>query len=122
MVLAPIIKPEPPSSTAAPIFIADDESDDLFLIEHRLRKAGVKHPLVVFRDGEELVGNFEKIAAHEAPKPCLLLLDVNMRLIDGFDVIQWMHARPEFRALPVAVITTRASDRERRDPGQCVMM
>lgn len=110
-----IINPEPSSTTAPPIFIADDEPDDLFLIEHRLRKLGLKNPLVVFHDGAEVIAILEKIAIQERPKPCLLLLDLNMPLVDGLDVIQWLKDRPEFKALPVAVITSsnRASDRER---------
>lgn len=72
------------------------------------------HPVVVFHDGEELVRMLEKIATREVPLPCLLLLDLKMPLLDGFDVIRWLQARPEFKALPVVVITssTRASDRD----------
>lgn len=75
----------------------------------------MKHPLVKFRDGEELVGVLQKIAADQVPRPCLLLLDLHMPLIDGFDVIRWLQARPEFTTLPVAVITSspRESDRKR---------
>ncbi len=100
---------------AAPIFLADNEADDRFLIEHRLRKAGVKNPLMVFHDGAELVEILEQVAAHTTLEPCLILLDLNMPRVDGFEVIQWLQARPEFNSLPVAVITssTRPSDRDR---------
>lgn len=110
-----VINQETTSTTLAPIFIADDESDDRFFIERRLRMAGATHPLVEFRDGEELVRMLEKIAAHEIRPPCLLLLDLKMPLLDGFDVIRWLRARAEFQVLPVAVITscTRPSDRAR---------
>lgn len=97
-----------------PILIADDNSDDRFLLEYRLRKAGVRNPLVGFRDGEELVLFLERVEAEDA-HPCLLLLDLKMPMLDGFDVIAWLQQRPKLRKLPVAVITSsnRASDRER---------
>lgn len=95
--------------------IADDDSDDRFLLEHRLRKAGVLNPLIVFRDGEELVKFLEGLEAEDCRRPCLLLLDLKMPMIDGFDVITWLRERPRLRDLSIAVVTssTRASDRQR---------
>lgn len=98
-----------------PILIADDDSDDRFLLERRLRKAGVLNPLVVFRDGKELLKFLENLATDDDGQPCLLLLDLKMPMLDGFDVITWLHQQPRFHDLPVAVITssTRPSDRQR---------
>lgn len=80
-----------------------------------MRKAGVLNPLVAFRDGKELVTFLENLAADDDGQPCLLLLDLKMPMIDGFDVITWLHQQPRFNDLPVAVITssTRSSDRQR---------
>lgn len=95
--------------------MADDDSDDRFLLEHRLRKAGALNPLIVFRDGEELVKFLESLETAAGARPCLLLLDLKMPMLDGFDVLAWLRERPRFRELPVAVITssTRAEDRVR---------
>ena len=97
-----------------PILIADDDPDDRFLLEHRLRKAGVLNPLVGFRDGAELVKFLERVEADES-HPCLLLLDLKMPTVDGFDILTWLHRRPRWRDLKVAVITssTRPADRQR---------
>jgi two-component system, response regulator len=97
-----------------PIFIADDNSDDRFLLEHRLRKAGVVNPIIKFHDGEDLVAFMEN--AGDAGWPaCLILLDLKMPRLDGFDVLAWLHARVRFRDLPVMVITSSShpSDRQR---------
>jgi two-component system, chemotaxis family, response regulator Rcp1 len=98
-----------------PILIADDDSDDRFLLEHRLRTAGVQNPVIDFHDGDELVEFFEQFAANEKRCPCLLLLDLKMPMRDGFDVLTWLRERPGFRDLPVAVITSspRPADRQR---------
>ncbi|MES2693036.1 MAG: response regulator [Verrucomicrobiota bacterium] len=93
--------------------MADDESDDLFLIEHRLQKAGIKNPIVKFRDGEELIAFFDSQPG--APKPCVLLLDLKMPLVDGIDVLAWLRRHPDLAQLPVAVVTSSPTplDRER---------
>lgn len=92
--------------------MADGDSDDRFLVEYRLRKAGVWKPLVAFRDGDELLKFLETT---EGQRFCLLQLDLNMSLVDGFEVIEWLHERPQFRGLSIVVITssTRPSDREK---------
>jgi len=79
-----------------------------------LRKAGVLNPLVIFRDGDELVKFLEGIE-RDGGRPCLLLLDLRMPMLDGFDVLAWLNERPRFRDLPVAVITSsmRPEDRQR---------
>jgi CheY-like chemotaxis protein len=98
-----------------PILIADDEADDVFLIQRRLKKAGVSNPILVFRDGEELLNFFGQMDARRDGMPLLLLLDLKMPLLDGFDVLAWMRAEARLRGLPVAVITssTRGVDRDR---------
>lgn len=93
----------------------DDDPDDRFLVEHRLRKAGVLNPAMVFNDGKMLVEFLEQLAGNDGRRPSLLLLDLKMPLVDGFDVLAWLRGRPEFQNLPVAVITssTHPADRER---------
>lgn len=104
--------PHPPRG--APIFIVDDEPEDVFLIERRLQKTGSAHPLVTFRDGEELIEYCDRPEGLPSP-PCLLLLDLKMPKIDGFDVLKWIRASDRLHSVPVAVITSssRAEDRTR---------
>lgn len=98
-----------------PILIIDDEADDVFLLQHRLRRAGVSNPILVFRDGEDLLNFFAQVEVQGDRRPLLLLLDLKMPMLDGFDVLAWVRAEGTFRRLPVAVITssTRAEDRDR---------
>ena len=98
-----------------PILITDDEADDVFLLQHRLRKAGVANPILIFRDGEELLKFFAETIAQRDRRPLLLLLDLKMPMLDGFDVLARVRAEAQLQGLPVAVITssTRAVDRDR---------
>jgi two-component system response regulator len=98
-----------------PILITDDEADDAFLLEHRLRKAGVLNPILIFRDGDQLLQYFAETSQTPEAKPLLLLLDLKMPMLDGFDVLAAVRAQARLRGLPVTVITssTRPVDRDR---------
>ena len=98
-----------------PILITDDEADDAFLLEHRLRKAGVPNPILLFRDGDELLQYFAALPRSTEGKPLLLLLDLKMPMLDGFDVLAAVRTEARLRGLPVTVITssTRPVDRDR---------
>jgi CheY-like chemotaxis protein len=94
------------------ILLADDNPDDVFLIKRALRQGGFRDHLVVARDGEEVLqylkgeGPFANRAAH--PLPGLVLLDLDMPRVNGFQVLEWIRGQPPLRALPVIVLTTSA--------------
>ena len=100
----------------------DDDADDRFILERRLRKAGVLNPVVVFRDGDELIAFCENLATHGGPRPCLLLLDLKMPMLDGIDVLTWLHNRTEFRDLPVTVISSSSRAEDRQHALECGAM
>ncbi len=54
-------------------------------------------------------------SASDATRLCVLLLDLKMPMVDGFDVLQWLQARSHLKNLPVAVISSsaRLEDRAR---------
>ena len=102
----------------SPILIADDEADDAFILQRRLQKAGVRNPVILFRDGEELIEFLGKKNALPTAKPVLLLLDLKMPMVDGFDVLQWLRLS-RLKNLPVTVISSssRKEDRTRAMAG-----
>lgn len=84
------------------VLAADDESGILRLLEINLRKAGYTVETAV--DGREAL---EKIIA--AP-PDLVLLDVMMPHMDGFEVLRRLREDPATTALPIVMLTARAQD------------
>ena len=97
------------SEVLCPILAAEDDENDAFILRRVFERIGVPHPLVVVRDGREAVdyldgqGGYSDRALH--PLPCLLLLDLKMPRMDGFEVLAWLSERPQFKSLPVVVLS-----------------
>jgi CheY-like chemotaxis protein len=93
-----------------PILLAEDDKNDIFMMRRGLAKAGVPNPLFVVENGREaidyLAGNGDYAAREKFPLPGLMLLDLKMPWMDGFDVLAWLRTRKQFDSLPVVVLTS----------------
>jgi CheY-like chemotaxis protein len=98
----------------ATVLLAEDDPDDVLLTEIAFENARLANPLQVVRDGEEAIsylkgeGQFADRRKH--PLPILLLLDLKMPKVNGFQVLQWLRRRSDFRTLPVAIMTSSDHD------------
>ncbi len=92
-----------------PVLAADDNPDDLRLLQFAWRTANVSAPLEVVQGGEEIIAYLrgaDRFADRKLhPLPQLLLLDLKMPRKDGFEVLQWIRSQPGLRRLPVVVLT-----------------
>lgn len=92
-----------------PILLAEDDKNDIFLMRRAFDSAGYLNPLCVVHNGQEVVDYLEgagQFAQRDRyPLPGLLLLDLKMPLMDGFDVLAWLREHRRFEALPVVVLT-----------------
>ena len=92
------------------ILLAEDDKNDVFLMRRGLEKAGVPNPLVVLENGREVIdylaGNGAYGARDKYPLPGLMLLDLKMPWMDGFDVLAWLRTKKQFDTLPVVVLTS----------------
>ena len=102
------------STVMRPILAAEDEEIDRFILNLAFQKAKLSHPLVTVLDGEECVdylsgvGRFADRTLHSLP--ALLLLDLKMPRMHGFEVLEWLAARPDFKSLPVVVLSSSSDD------------
>ena len=98
------------------ILLAEDREDDILLIRRSFTKAFITNPLLVVRDGEEVVSYLEGEGKYsnrdEFPLPDLLLLDLKMPVKDGFEVIKWLRKHPTLKTLPVVVLTSSQDIRD----------
>ena len=92
------------------ILLAEDREDDVLLIRKAFKKAFLTNPLYVVRDGAEAIDYLEGVGRYanrqEFPLPDLLLLDLKMPKVDGFEVLQWLRQQPGFNLLRVVVLTS----------------
>ncbi len=92
------------------ILLADDDANDVFLVQRAFQKANLSNPLHVVPDGEEAVaylagtGSYEDRARH--PLPGLVLLDLKMPRKSGFEVLEWVRRQPGLRRLVVVVFSS----------------
>ena len=100
----------------AVILLAEDREDDIALIRKAFAKAYIVNPLHVVRDGEEAIaylqGEGRYFNRDEYPLPDLLLLDLKMPRLDGFDVLKWLRQQPGLSSLRVVVLTSSEDIRD----------
>jgi CheY-like chemotaxis protein len=94
----------------AVILLAEDREDDVLLVRKAFERGAINNPLQVVRDGEEamayLSGEGKYSNRAEYPLPDLILLDLKMPRVDGFDVIRWIRRQPQFSSLRIVVLTS----------------
>lgn len=106
-------------STLAPVLAAEDEETDAYLLRLAFERAHIANPLIVVSNGQEVVNYLGGVALrgdHAArPLPALITLDLKMPRMNGFNVLAWLRARPEFRDLPAVVISSSSDDADIRE-------
>ena len=94
----------------AVILLAEDREDDILLIQEGFARAGIRNPLHIVRDGDEVVAYLEGDVPFSDrlrfPFPDLVLLDLQMPRRDGFQILEWIRSHPDFKPLRVVVLTT----------------
>jgi CheY-like chemotaxis protein len=106
------------SADARPItiLIADDDADDRLMASEALEESRLANDLRFVEDGEELLdylyhrGKFAGEGA--APRPGLILLDLNMPRMDGREALREIKGDPALRSIPVVVLTTSKAEED----------
>jgi CheY-like chemotaxis protein len=96
------------------ILMADDDDDDRLLAQDALAESRLAAELQFVENGEELLDYLcrrgKYAAPNEAPRPGLILLDLNMPRKDGREALREIRSEPELRRIPVVVLTTSKAD------------
>jgi len=91
------------------ILLVEDDPGHATLIEKNLRRAGIANEIVTVGDGQKAVDFLFKQNTYQHddhPAPILILLDLNMPVMDGYQVIRILKADERTRTIPIVVLTT----------------
>lgn len=98
------------------VLLAEDNSDDVFFLQRALHKADVGARIQVIANGQAAIDYLRVVVEHgdttNHPSPSLVLLDLKIPYVSGFDVLKWIRDQPALVNLPVVILT---SSPERRD-------
>ena len=96
------------------ILMVDDDEDDRLLARDALAESQIEGQMHFVENGEELLdylGHRGRFATPDsAPRPGLILLDLNMPLKDGREALREIKNDPDLRRIPVVVLTTSKAD------------
>lgn len=91
------------------ILLVEDDKGHARLIEKNLRRVGIHNPIIHLDDGQKAVDFLFCRAEYKdksLPTPLIVLLDLNMPILDGYQVIKQMKTNPLTHRIPVIVLTT----------------
>jgi CheY-like chemotaxis protein len=94
-----------------PILLVEDNPMDVDLALRAFKKRRLTNPVEVARDGEEAlawIGRWEQ----GEPLPAVILLDLKLPRVDGLEVLRQLKAHPEFRRVPVVMLTTSKENQD----------
>lgn len=101
------------SSHPLDILLVEDSPSDVILTNHALSKGHLSYRLHVVKDGVEAITFLRRQAPYfDAPRPKLILLDLNLPKKDGSEVLAEIKADEDLRLIPVLVLTTSSAEED----------
>ena len=102
------------------ILVAEDDPDDRVVVRdalvEALKRTSIKKDLRFVEDGEELMNYLHHRAQYKedssAPRPALILLDLNMPRKDGREALKEIKGEPGLRQIPVVALTTSRAEED----------
>ncbi len=96
-----------------PILLVEDNPDDVLITKRAMSKGRVLNRLFVVNDGEEALKFLKKEGEYiDAPTPSLVLLDLEMPRLNGFEVLKEIKRNDKTKSIPIVVLTTSGRDKD----------
>lgn len=99
-----------------PILLVEDSPEDFETTERALRRSGLRNPIFRCADGDEALDFLHRRGEfadpEKAPRPGVILLDLNLPGTDGREVLAEIKTDPQLKQIPVVVLTTSSDDRD----------
>jgi CheY-like chemotaxis protein len=99
-----------------PILLVEDDDNDVLFMQLAFKRARMPNPLIALHDGAEAMDYLSGIGnyANQGRSPCLILTDLKMPRMDGFDLLAWIRGRPTLSHIPVIVLSSSNQPEDRR--------
>ncbi len=106
----------PSKGKSITILVAEDDEDDRLLMQDALEENRLANDLHFVTDGVELMDYLKRRGDYSepisAPRPSLILLDLNMPRKDGREALKEIKADPDLRQIPIVVLTTSKAEED----------
>lgn len=103
-------------SETQPILLVEDSPEDFETTERAFRKSGLNNPIFRCADGDEALDFLHRRGRYsdpkKAPRPGVILLDLNLPGTDGREVLNEIKTDPDLKQIPVIVLTTSKDERD----------
>lgn len=96
-----------------PILLVEDTPLDLDLALRAFKKTQLTNPIEVARDGEEVLAMITEWE-HGRPLPLIIILDLKLPKINGFEVLRAIKQHQAYHVIPIIVMTSSAEDKDIR--------
>ena len=94
-----------------PVVVVDDSQTDLLIVKHVYMRAGLPNPLKILNSGLVFLGYIDAVRKGEEDVPAMVLMDVNMPEINGFEAIAKLRQREEFKDITTIVMLTNSDSK-----------
>ena len=92
------------------ILIVDDDENDIFFVKRAFTEINVHCTFQMLKNGQEVVdyleGHGEYANREKYPLPMMILMDLKMPSMDGFQVLGWLRTRPGIKVIPTIVFSS----------------
>jgi len=96
--------------TNKPILLVEDDQIDMMMVMRALKEIHVTNPVVHLENGEDALNYLRN---EKSEKPCLILLDLNMPIMNGIEFLQAVKDDEQLRRVPIVVLTTSVEQQDK---------
>jgi len=89
--------------------LVDDDPDDRMLFENAFSDINSNSNLLAFKNGAEAISHFEQ---NETEAPHIVFLDLNMPLVDGLEVLDYLRRSEKYQRVPIVIYSTSSAERD----------
>jgi CheY-like chemotaxis protein len=105
------------------ILFAEDDQDDVFIVKRTLKKVGINNPVQWVEDGEQALTYLRGIGPYKNrlsfPFPGVIITDIKMPKVSGFEVLKWLQRHPECGVIPTVVLSASSEEKDVVQAYQC---